>query len=198
MSSTGHSPLDAEQLAALTETRALHKKLRLARGLALTNVVSLACCALLSLAFGAIALEVSAMGLVLGALAWNEERGRSLLILVDPRAPTRLALNQLLLLGVVLAYCGFRAYATWTGPDPLEALSGQSAELSAALTQLNEGAGQDISELGGWVRSAALFGYAVVAGISLLVQGWMAYYYQSLRPTVDALARAPAWTRELQ
>jgi hypothetical protein len=197
MSSAGYSPLDAAQMAALAETRALHKKLRLARGLALANVVSLACCALLSLAFGAIALEVSGMGLALGALAWNEERGRSLLILVDPRAPRRLALNQLLLLGVVLAYCGFRAYTTWTGPDPLEALGGQSAELSAALTQLNGEAG-DMSELGGWVRSAALFGYAVVAGVSLLVQGLMAYYYHSLGPTVDALARAPAWTRELQ
>jgi hypothetical protein len=198
MSSTGSSPLDPEQLAALAQTRALDKKLRLGRGLALANVVSLASCALLSLAFGAIQLEVSAMGLALGALAWNEERGRSLLVVGDTRAAQRLALNQLLLLGAVLAYCGFRAYMTWTGPDPLQVLSAQSAEYGAALEQLNGEAGQSISELGGWVRSAALLGYAVVASVSLLVQGLMAYYYRSLQPTLDALARAPAWARELR
>jgi hypothetical protein len=199
MNTPAASPLDPEQLLALAETRALTQKLRLARGIALMNALSLGTFAFLSLAFAAFDLGLSPMGLALAVLAWNEYRGRSGLIAADPRAPMRLALNQLALLGVVLLYCAWNAYATWTGPDPLQALSGQSAELSAALKQLNGGeSGSSLDDLGSWVRSAALIGYGAAAALSVLVQGWTAHYYRSLRPTVEALARAPEWARALK
>jgi hypothetical protein len=194
---TAASPLGPEQLLALAQTRALTRRLRLARGLALTNIVSLGGLALLSLAYGAFELSLSPMGVVLALLAWNEARGRSWLIDADRRAPVRLALNQLALLGAVLVYCAFRAYTTWSGPDPLEALTGESAELAATLEQLETETGQSLSELGGWARSVALLAYGAIAIASLIVQGLTAYYYHSLRATVDELARAPAWARAL-
>ena len=191
------SPLDPEQLLALAETRALNRKLRLARGLALANIISLASLAFLSLVFGAFELTLSPVGVMLGLFAWNEARGRSLLIDADRRAPARLALNQLALLGAVLVYCAIGAYTTWTGPDPLEALTGESSELAGALEQLEAETGQSLNELGSWARSVALFAYAALAVASLIVQGLTAYYYHSLRTIVDELARAPAWARSL-
>ncbi len=191
------SPLGPEQLLALAETRALTRRLRLARGLALTNIVSLGGLACLSLVFGAFELSLSPMGVLLAVFAWNEARGRTLLIDADRRAPARLALNQLALLGAVLVYCAFHMYAIWTGPDPLQALTGESAELAATLAQLEAETGQSSSELGSWARSAALLAYAAIAVASSIVQGLTAYYYHSLRATVDELARAPAWARAL-
>ena len=194
---TASSPLDPVQLLALAETRALTRKLRLARGLALTNVVSLGSLAFLSLVFGAFELALSPMGVVLALFAWNEARGRSLLIDADRRAPARLAWNQLALLGAVLVYSAFGAYSTWTGPDPLEALTGEAAELAGTLEQLEAETGQSLHGLGSWARSVALFAYAALAVASVIVQGLTAYYYHSLRATVDELARAPAWARAL-
>jgi len=191
------SPLDEAQLLALAETRQLTKKLRLARGVALTNVVSLACFAILSVGLGALEGTVSFVGLALGVLAWNEERGRAGLLAEDPRAPRRLALNQLLLLATVLVYSAWNMYVTWTGPDPLDALLQASPELSEVLKQTSSESGQSFGDLGGLARSATLVTYAAVAAGSVLVQGWTAYYYASLRRTVEALSRAPLWARSL-
>ena len=198
MTGEADSPLSADQLTVLAETRALTKKLRMARGMALTNVIGLGAFALLSLLFGAVALELSPVGLALAGLAWNEHRGRAWLIAGDSRAPTRLAINQLMLLALVLAYCAWNAYTTWYGPDPLQALTRESAEASAMLGQLDAQLGEGATELGAWVRTLAILVYAVVAGVSVLVQCWVAYYYYSRRSAVEALARAPAWAKMLQ
>jgi hypothetical protein len=190
-------PLDEAQLLALAETRQLTRKLRLARGVALTNVVSLAFFALLSVGLGALGGSLSLVGLVLGALAWNEERGRAWLIAADPRAPRRLALNQLLLLLTVLVYSAWNMYVTWTGPDPLDALLRASPELTEVLKQTSSESGQGFGDLGALARSATLAMYAAVAVGSVLVQGLTCFYYASLRRTVEALSHAPLWARSL-
>ncbi len=197
MTTQGPVRPDPEQLQALAEARTLYGRLRPARGLALMNVVGLASFAALSLAVDALELSVSVIGLALAALAWNEAQGRALLIASSPRAPARLAQNQLALLVVVLLYCSWNAYAAWTEPDPLEALMSQSAELGAGLGQLDPAASQELNEIGSWARSAAIVSYAVIAVVSVLVQGLMAHYYRSLQSTVDALSRTPAWAREI-
>jgi hypothetical protein len=134
----------------------------------------------------------------LGVLAWNESRGRSELAAAEPRATRRLTLNQLALLVLVLVYCGHSAYLAWSGPDPLQALVEQSGEVAKALGELQKESGQDLGSVAGWARTGALIGYAVVAALSALVQGLTAFYYSSLRGTVEALGRAPAWARALQ
>jgi hypothetical protein len=197
VASPAPSPLDEAQLLALAETRQLTKKLRLARGVALTNVVSLGCFAVLSVGIGALEGTLSFVGLALGGLAWNEERGRALLIAADPRAPRRLALNQLFLLLTVLVYCAWNMYVTWTGPDPLDALLQASPELTEVLKQTTSDSGQSFGDLGGLARSATLAMYAAVAVGSVLVQGLTSYYYASLRSTVEALSQAPLWARSL-
>jgi hypothetical protein len=192
------APLDEEQLRVLGETRTLSRKLRFARGVALANVVSLGATSGISVRAGLFGGSFSVFGALLGGLAWNESRGRSELAAAEPRGTRRLALNQLALLAVVLVYCGHSAYLAWSGPDPLQALVGQSAEIADVLKQLQSQGGQDLDTLGGWAQTGALIGYAVVAALSALVQGLTAFYYASLRGTVEALARAPAWARALQ
>ena len=137
------------------------------------------------------------MGLALGALAWNEARGRRLLLDGDARAPRRLAFNQLALLGCVLLYCAYSAYMAWTGPGLLDTVLLADPSLPDVLGGAANGAGTDLDELSRWGRTAALVIYGAVAFGSAAVQGLTALYYSSLQPAVAALAAAPAWAREL-
>ena len=197
MNAPAASPLDAEQLRVLTETRALGKKLRLARGIALSNVITLAALGFISVIVGVFSLSLPWVGIGLIALAYNEERGRRRLGALDPLGPRQLAINQLLLLSLVCVYCLWSAYSTWSGPDPLASLTSQSSEISDTLDQLNQQTGSNLSDLGNWAKLAALAVYGIALVASALVQGLTAHYYRSLRPSVEALGRAPAWARAL-
>jgi hypothetical protein len=191
------SPLDAEQLRVLGQTRALGKKLRLARGIALSNVITLGLLGLLSVLFSLFSFSLSPVGLALLALAYNEERGRRSLAALDVRAPARLALNQVATFALVLLYCAWSAYTTWSGPDPLAALTSHSAEIGDTLDQLSQQLDGSVSDLGSWARLAAVLVYGLALLGSALVQGLTALYYRSLRPSVEAIARAPEWARAL-
>jgi len=191
------SPLDAEQLRVLAQTRKLGKKLRLARGIALTNVISLAFLGLISVVIGLFSLSLPIVGLALILLAVNEERGRRQLLALDPRAPNQLAFNQLALFLLVFVYCAHSAYVTWSGPDPLAALSSQSAEINDTLQQLTQQMDGSLSDLGSWARGVTLLIYLAALLGSAVAQGLTALYYRSLRSSVEALSRAPDWARAL-
>jgi hypothetical protein len=191
------SPLDEAQLSILAKTREAKRKLRFAGLIALSNVIGLALCGVVALAFGLLDLSLSPIGLAMLVLAWNEQRGRTLLLAGDPRAPRRLAQNQLALLLVVLVYCAYSAYVAWTGPGLLDAVLRDLPELPDGLGEGTLGAGTSVADLSEWGRVLALSVYAAVAVGSLLVQGLTALYYHSLRSTVDRLGASPAWAREL-
>ena len=197
MNAPAASPLDAEQLRVLNETRALGRKLRLARGIALSNVITLGLLGFLSLIVGLFSLSLPWVGLGLIAHANHEERGRRGRGARDARAPRQLAINQLLLFALVCVYCAWSAYSAWSGPDPLAVLTSQSSEISDTLDQLTQQTGGNLSDLGNWARLAAIAVYGIALLASALVQGLTARYYRSLLPSVEALARAPAWARAL-
>lgn len=164
-----------------SEPGALPRRVRWARLVAGGNVVGFGLGAVLSLA-----LElpgISLIGVALSALAWNEWRGRKLLLAADARAPRRLALNQLSSMVVVVLYCAVGAYAAWVGPSPLDAVLREQPELGEAL----HGAGASSSDLNEWARSAALAVYGAMAVGSLVVQGLIAALYLSLRPALEPL-----------
>ena len=198
VTSPAQAPFDEEQLRILAEARTLTKKLRVAQTLALLDVIGLTALGIVTLGIDALSLELSPIGLALLVLAYNEARGRSGLLALARGAPIRLALNQIALFAVVLAYCAWNAYATWTGPNPLETIAAQSGELTTALRQLDAAGGQDGATLWRWIRLGVLIGYGAVAAGSLVVQGAMAYYYRSLRRVVDGLARLPEWARTVR
>lgn len=191
------SPLDEAQLATLAQTRAIRRKLRFANFIAGSNVLGLGVCAIVSLASGLLDLSLSPIGLALGGLAWNEERGRRQLLAADVRAPRRLTINQIALFIAVLVYCGYGAYVAYTGPSLMDAVLSSHPELPDMLGEAAAGGGTSAEELSQWGRTAALYVYGAIAAGSLLVQGLTALYYSSLRPTVEAFAAAPPWAREL-
>ncbi|MEO8177892.1 MAG: hypothetical protein ABI895_03575 [Deltaproteobacteria bacterium] len=197
MNAPAPSPLDAEQVRVLIQTRALGKKLRLARGIALTNVLSLAFLGFVSVVIDLFSLSLPLVGLALLLLAFNEERGRRQLVALDSRAPNQLAWNQLALFLLVLVYCAHSAYATLHGPDPLAALASQSAEISDTLGQLSQQMDGDLSDLGAWARTVTLLIYGAALLGSAIVQGLTALYYRSLQSSLEMLARAPEWARAL-
>jgi hypothetical protein len=191
------SPLDEAQLSTLAETRETVRKLRFGRGIALSNVIGLGVFGVLSLLIGVLDMSLSPIGVALVGLAWNEERGRRGLIEGDARAPRRLAINQVLLFVCVLAYCGYNAYAAWTGPSVLDAVLRDHPDLPDALGDAASQAGTSMDELSQWGRNISLIVYGAVAAGSLLVQGLTLLYYLSLRPTLATLAAAPPWARAL-
>jgi hypothetical protein len=191
------SPLDEAQLAVLGQARAARRKLRFASFIALSNVIGLGTFAFLSLALGLLELSLSPIGLALALLAWNEARGRRLLLEGDAGAPRRLAFNQLALLGCVLLHCVYSAFMAWTGPTLLDTVLLADPTLPDLLGGAASGAGTSLDELSRWGRMAALVIYGGVAFGSAAVQGLTALYYSSLKPAVAALAALPAWAREL-
>jgi hypothetical protein len=191
------SPLDEAQLAVLVQARAARRKLRFASFIALSNVIGLGTFAFLSLALGLLELSLSPIGLALALLAWNEARGRRLLLEGDAGAPRRLAFNQLALLGCVLLHCVYSAFMAWTGPTLLDTVLLADPTLPDLLDGAASGAGTSLDELSRWGRMAALVIYGGVAFGSAAVQGLTALYYSSLKPAVAALAALPAWAREL-
>lgn len=180
-------PHNAARGATLASQARLGRKLRTAGLVALGNVIGLVLCAVLSIGFELP--KPSLIGFALAALGYNEWQGRKLLRAADARAPRRLAFNQLLLLLVVIVYCGYGAYSAWTGPSPLDEVLRADPELGEALSGGDLG---DVSELSDWGRRAALVVYGAVAVGSVVVQSLMALYYLSLRKTLAALAGAPA------
>jgi hypothetical protein len=191
------SPLDEAQLQVLGQARAVRRKLRFAGFIALSNVIGLGTFAFLSLALGLFDLSLSPMAVALALLAWNEARGRRLLLDGDAGAPRRLAFNQLALLACVLVYCVYSAVAAWTGPSLLDSVLLTDPSLPDVLGGAADGAGTSLDELSRWGRVAALVIYGLVALGSAAVQGLTALYYSSLKPTVATLAALPAWAREL-
>jgi hypothetical protein len=191
------TPLDDEQLATLAKTRETVRKLRFARLIALSNVIGLGVFGVLSLLLGLLDMNVSLIGIALVGLAYNEDRGRRGLLVGDARAPRVLALNQVLLFVCALAYCGWNAYAAWTGPGLLDSVLRDHPELPQALGDAASQAGTSVDELAEWGRRMALIVYGAVALGSLLVQGLTLLYYLSLRPALATLAAAPEWARAL-
>jgi len=178
-----------ESRAQAADTARARRKLRRASRIALFNWVGLGVSGVLSLALELSSQSLPLTGLVLLGLAWNERRGRALLLGTDPRAPRSLALNQLFLLAAVLVYCIHGAYVDWNGPSPVDAMLQADPELAAAL---GGDASENLGELSEWARTAALFVYGGVAAGSVLFQSLLALYYLSLRSAMTKLARAGA------
>ncbi len=127
--------------------------------------------------FGIFSVTSLLAGIGLIAVARRELRLARELGRLNPRAPRALALNQLVLLGGVLAYCGWQTYAGLSGPSVLERYP-ELGQLSSS------GASVDFD--GMW-KTAVVATYATVAGLSLVLQGMTAWWYASLRAPLAVL-----------
>lgn len=129
-----------------------------------------------------------AMGLAMAAVGVIEIRGSQDLKRLLPRAPRRLALNQIGLGLLLVIYGGVNCWRSLHQAHPLASLVGGDPELTGML-----------SEYEGLARNLSVLVYAGVIGLGIVGPGLMAWYYHSRGPILQRyLRQTPQWLLELQ
>ena len=120
--------------------------------------------------------------IVLGALAWNEFRGKKLLDVLDPEGARVLWKNQAALMLAILLYCAWGIRSALSGP-----VSPSVAELEAVLPEIGE-----------LMQQLNVVFYVVLALASVLFQGGMIRFYRDRIEMIEQyLEETPAWTVEV-
>ncbi len=133
--------------------------------------------AALSLLFALSSGTALVVGAGLAIVAWNELRGRKLLLRFDSRGPRLLGWNQLGLMGLLIAYCLWSIYAGLTGTTP---------ELDALIKELEP----LIGSTGDLQRTLTLAVYGGVITGTIIFQGLNALYYFTRTKHVQACSEA--------
>jgi len=188
-------PLTGEHLQALSLANQRGKKIRIAAGVARFNGVSMGVFSGLSLlvamgmaAFGEFDWIAWVMGAGLGALAWNELRGRRLLLRLDPRGPVVLGWNQLALLGLVFAYAAWMLWSGLVAPSPYE----EAMRTEPMLRQM-------LGDPDNLYRTLTLGIYGSLMVVTVIFQGFNSlYYFTRGRVVRGYLAQTPAWVVDVQ
>ena len=188
-------PLTPEHYQALAEANLRAKKVLKAAGVAMFNACTFgffAACGLLIVLFSAAMGEADVSGLLvssaLGVLAWNEFHGRTLLRRFDLRAPAVLGWNQIALMAVIIAYCGWQIANALLGPNEFDRQMKAYPEVMSAFG--------NIGELYR-VASVAIYGTVILA--TVLFQGLNALYYFTRAKYLRAyLDETPPWVVEVQ
>jgi hypothetical protein len=189
------APISEPQRQALHEAEAAARRLAFAPKLATWNGVSMLLGAAVSLCLAFFDHGLILSAAVLGLCGYIELSAGKRLRDYDERAPLRLALNQVVLLALVVGYSILKLMAAWTGHVSLAAELAQHPELAAMLEQLEDPSVRETFESFGEMYRWGVVGlYSAVIVIALVVQGGAAAYYLSRRKHLRAfLASTPEW-----
>ncbi len=168
----GADPAELTRLGRMAEQERSARKVRSAAKVAAFNGWAFGISAALSLLFALSSGTALVVGAGLAIVAWNELRGRKLLLRFDPRGPRLLGWNQLGLMGLVVAYCLWSIYIGLTG----------TAELDALLKELEP----VIGSIGDLQTTLTLAVYGGVIGGTIIFQGLNALYYFTRTKHVQA------------
>jgi hypothetical protein len=178
-------------VAALAEARRRWRPI--GRGLLLNRISawSLAVFAGISALLALVSGLVSGPGVIgpavaaaLGLLSWSEFAAGARMRRLDERGPRRMAINQLVLGGLVGAYCGHAVWRGLYGPDPL-GLASASPEVREVL---------DVDGLDHAARAVVAAVYSAIGGLALVIQALAAWYFSTLTRRVrEYAAQTPAW-----
>lgn len=175
-------PLTPGQRRELEEGKRRARGVTRAVRLAGFNVWTLGALAALTLLLGVGSLPAFLLGLGMGAVAWNEHRGRERLRRMDPSGARLLAAGQLGLMVLVVAYALWSLARARAHPDP-------------ALAQVDEILGGDTQ---GLVRELTTVLYLAVIGVTVIAQGLLARFYLARGAMVERYLReTPDWAVEL-
>lgn len=182
-------PITSDQRREIHAARRRARKVRRAATVAAISGWTLAVFAALTLLLGLFDAASLLLGAALAAVAWSELRGAAGMRRFEPRAPRRLAINQIVLAAAIIAYAGWKLVAAVTGPNPYdEQLASAGGEVRRML--------EPIAELHTLI-AVALYGSLIP--LTVLFQGAMAWWHMSrakhLRAYLDA---TPTWVIELQ
>lgn len=180
---TDVSPLSPEQQLSFVRATAEAARFTRAAKVAQFNGLSMIILAVLCAPFGLMDVTNFIAAGLLGLLGAVELIGRSRFQRLNASAGRMLAVNQLVLLIAILAYCARQIYVAHTHPDAL-----------ANRPEL-QGLGIDLQ---GLEKSLAWTLYASVAAASVLFQGFCAIYYlRTGRRIRDYVESTPDWIVDL-
>lgn len=182
-------PLSPEQLAQWAQANRSARKVLGAAKVATFNGWTIGVFAALCLPFAIFGDFTSlVIGLGLGAVAWNEFRGRTLIRQFNMRGPRTLGWNQLALLGLLIGYCLWQIRVGLAGTDPYQEVLQSTPELGSMLGGIEH-----------LQKVLTLAVYGSIIALSLVFQGLNAVYYFSRARLMRAyLTQTPAWILEVQ
>lgn len=137
--------------------------------------------------------SLAGLGIFVGLalVAWNEFRGRRLLLKFEPSGATLLGWNQLGLLALITTYCLWAIYANLWGSESIEDQLNANPELRAAFGSLD-----GLTQL---IQPIVLAFYGLVIALSAVFQGGNALYYFTRRKYVAKYVdETPAWVIDLE
>jgi hypothetical protein len=189
------APISEPQRQALQTAEAAARRFAFAPKLATLNGGGMLLAAAISLVLGVFDHGLLLSAAVLGASGWFELDGGKRLRAYDPRAPIRLALNQLVLLALVVSYASFKLIAAFNGENSLTAELAEHPELAAMLEQVDDpNVAQALDSMGEMYRWGIVAVYSGLMGVAAIIQGGVAAYYLSRRKHLQAfLETTPAW-----
>lgn len=180
-------PLSQEHLRELDLARKRFRKIRRAAGVATFNGWTVGVFAAPSLLIGLFSLTSLLIGIALAAVTYNEFAGARMLRQLDMRAPRRLALGQLGLCGVLIAYALWSIHSLQTG-NAYEAALAAGGQATAIVESIQR-----------FERMITLVVYGGLIVGSILFQGGTAWYYLSLARYINAyVTQTPSWILELE
>ena len=181
-------PLSAEHMQQLAEANDRLGKLKPACVLAGFNGWTCAVFAVLCVPFALFSITAGVLTVGLGAVAWNEFRGRKLLKQFDLCGPRLLGWNQIGFLALLIGYASWQIFRSLTGPSPYESYVQANAELESMLGPIGE---LHV------IISLAIYGGLIVG--SIIFQGLNAlYYFTRARHIRTHLAQTAGWIVRVQ
>ena len=180
--------LTAEHLMQLEAARAAARRITRAANVARGDGWTVGAFGALSFLLGLGTVTGALVGSGMMVVAFVELRAANRLRRFEGAAAKALAINQLALAALLLAYAACGIYSALTGPSPY-------AEAVAAEPLLGDMV-RPVEDLG---RLISLLVYGVVIAVALFFQGGMAMYYFSRAAHVrDYLTRTPPWIVAVQ
>jgi hypothetical protein len=185
-------PPSAEHLQQITAAKQLHKPIRRAILAAKFNGWTIAIFGGLTL-FGGVLTGFSTAALLLGfgmcAIAYYEFQGGNAIQKLDPDAPRRLAINQIIFGGLLFVYAGYSMWHGMTTPSEL------SQELSGD-PEIGNMFGGSLGDLEHAVNALV---YGILMVVAVAGCGATALYYNSRRKhIIKYVEQTPPWIIDLQ
>jgi hypothetical protein len=184
------NPLSATHHEQLAAARVRAKPIRKAARVASFNGWTTAAIAGLSLPFALFDHSGAVLTLGMAIIAFNEFRGRKMLLNFEPGAATLLGWNQLGLLAMIVVYSLWSLYGSWSDAGALSAELKGYADLDSVLG--------DAGGFDGLFKQVSIAFYGGIIALSTVFQGGNAWYYFSRRRHLESfIATTPQWVRDV-
>jgi hypothetical protein len=177
-----------EHLAQLDVARLTAHKIRRAVSVANFDGWTIAAVAAITIVFSLTSISGLALGLGMTYVAWRELSSGAALKKLDATALRSLAINQIVLCGMLVLYFGWALYQDLSGPAASAQILAQAPDAQGMLG--------DIDQIS---RQITIWMYVGLMAASVFAQGGTAWYYSSRQKLLAKyLATTPKWIIDYQ